>query len=72
MRARRARVTLDATEGNTMPDYEFFCRKCKQPFTQHMHIKEHDEHAAECPKCHRTQGVEKRISFVNVMTAKKS
>ncbi|PTL83220.1 FmdB family zinc ribbon protein [Vitiosangium sp. GDMCC 1.1324] len=55
-----------------MPDYEFFCTKCKQPFTSHMHIKEHDERVAECPKCHRTKSVEKRISSVNVMTSKKS
>lgn len=25
-----------------MPVYEFFCRKCQQPFTEVMSIKEHD------------------------------
>lgn len=55
-----------------MPDYEFFCRKCKQPFTSQMHVKEHDERVAECPRCHQTQEVEKRISQVNVVTSKKS
>jgi len=55
-----------------MPNYEFFCTKCKQPFTSQMHVKEHDERVAECPNCHRTKGVEKRISYVNVMTSKKS
>jgi putative FmdB family regulatory protein len=55
-----------------MPDYDFFCRKCKQPFTSHMHVKEHDEHVAECPRCHASKEVEKRLSHVNVVTSKKS
>lgn len=55
-----------------MPDYEFFCRRCKQPFHTVMSIREHDEHVAECPRCHEAKDVEKRISAVNVMTSKKS
>ncbi len=55
-----------------MPSYEFYCRHCKVPFSSQMHVKEHDERVAECPRCHQTRDVEKRISQVHVVTSKKS
>ncbi|MFZ5468819.1 MAG: FmdB family zinc ribbon protein [Myxococcota bacterium] len=55
-----------------MPDYEFYCRKCKKTFSAHMSVAEHDQHAAPCPNCKQDEQVEKRISFVHVQTSKKS
>jgi putative FmdB family regulatory protein len=55
-----------------MPDYEYYCQHCKQPFSAFMHVKEHDERVAECPRCHQTKNVEKRIAMVNVVTSRKS
>lgn len=55
-----------------MPNYEFYCRKCKRLFSAFMGIREHDEKAAECPECHKATDVEKRLASVNVITSKKS
>jgi putative FmdB family regulatory protein len=55
-----------------MPEYEFYCRHCGEPFTAYMHVKEHDEHVADCPACHESKEVEKRVSDVNVVTSRKS
>ena len=55
-----------------MPEYEYYCRHCRQPFTAMMHVKEHDERMAECPRCHKTKEVEKRIATVNTVTTRKS
>jgi putative FmdB family regulatory protein len=56
-----------------MPEYEFYCKSCGKPFTAFMHVKEHDEHVAECPECHNRKQVEKVIaSDVNVFTSRKS
>ena len=55
-----------------MPEYAYYCRHCKQPFTATMHVREHDERMAECPRCHESKEVEKRLSTVNVVTSRKS
>lgn len=55
-----------------MPEYEFYCRHCKKPFSASMHVEEHERQVVECPQCHDTKEVEKRISEVYVMTSKKS
>ncbi|MCP3103861.1 zinc ribbon domain-containing protein [Myxococcus sp. K15C18031901] len=55
-----------------MPDYDFYCRQCKHPFSSHMSVREHDEQPAECPRCHKAQNVEKRLSAFSAHTRKKS
>ncbi len=55
-----------------MPEYDFYCKTCGKPFSAFMHVKEHDEGVAECPKCHKKSQVEKRIPDVNVFTTSKS
>ncbi|WP_244219516.1 FmdB family zinc ribbon protein [Corallococcus interemptor] len=57
---------------HAMPIYEFFCRKCQEPFTALMTIQEHDKQAPECPRCHDTKEVEKRISPAHAVTTRKS
>lgn len=55
-----------------MPDYDFFCPRCKKQFTAHMSIKEHDSRMAPCPECKSSKGVQRVISHFNVQTTKKS
>lgn len=55
-----------------MPEYEFYCRRCEKPFTAMMHVAEHDAGVAECPECHRTDAVEKRLSTFTASTSRKS
>jgi len=55
-----------------MPVYEFYCRRCKKPFTAVMHISEHDAHVAQCPACHRKKDVEKRLATFTAVTSRKS
>ena len=55
-----------------MPEYEFFCRRCRKPFSILMTLREHDEKQTECPECHKTDQVDRRISHVHTVTSKKS
>lgn len=55
-----------------MPDYEFFCRRCQERFAAHMTMADHEQHAAECPRCHRNNEVERVISHFNIQTTRKS
>ena len=55
-----------------MPDYAFYCRGCKKPFTAVMTIAQHDRGVAACPKCKQRKQVEKRLAVAYVVTAKKS
>jgi putative FmdB family regulatory protein len=55
-----------------MPDYEFYCRRCQEPFSATMSVKEHDTRQVECPKCKKNDQVQKRISLDTVVTSKKS
>lgn len=55
-----------------MPLYEFFCKRCEKPFTAVMHVAEHDADVPECPRCHRKDRVEKRLSSFTAVTSRKS
>ncbi|GEJ57837.1 FmdB family zinc ribbon protein [Anaeromyxobacter diazotrophicus] len=55
-----------------MPVYEFYCRRCEQPFTAEMHVAEHEASVVECPECHRKEDVEKRLSTFTAVTSHKS
>lgn len=55
-----------------MPLYEFFCRRCEKPFAEVMHVEEHEVEVPECPKCHRKDQVEKRLSTFTAVTSRKS
>lgn len=55
-----------------MPVYEFFCSACQESFSAFMHVSEHDDHVAECPKCGRKDDVERRMSSFTAVTSHKS
>jgi putative FmdB family regulatory protein len=55
-----------------MPVYEFHCRRCAKGFTAVMHVAEHEHDVPECPKCHRKDQVEKRMSTFLPVTSHKS
>jgi putative FmdB family regulatory protein len=56
----------------TMPEYAFYCRLCKKPFSAVMTIAQHDHGVAPCPKCKQRRNVEKRLAAAYVVTRKKS
>lgn len=59
-----------------MPVYDYRCEDCGHDFVVVESLKEHDEHqeheGAEqrCPEC-ESANVERRISGVNIQTARK-
>ncbi len=55
-----------------MPVYEFYCRRCDEPFTAVMHVVEHEDHVPKCPECRRKDKVEKRLSTFAAVTSRKS
>ena len=55
-----------------MPVYEFYCHRCEKPFTEKMHVSEHDADVAQCPECHHKDNVEKRLSTFTAVTSHKS
>ncbi len=55
-----------------MPVYDFYCRRCRKPFTAVMHVSEHDAGVAKCPKCEKKDQVEKRMSEFTAVTSRKS
>ncbi len=55
-----------------MPVYEFYCKRCQEAFTEVMHVAEHDARVPECPRCHETKDVEKRMSTFTATTTHKS
>lgn len=55
-----------------MPVYEFYCRRCEKGFAAVMHVAEHEREVAECPECHQTDQVEKRLSAFAPVTSHKS
>ncbi|HZY05716.1 MAG TPA: FmdB family zinc ribbon protein [Anaeromyxobacteraceae bacterium] len=55
-----------------MPEYAFYCRACKKPFTALMTIAQHDRGVAACPRCKQRKAVEKRLAAAFVVTARKS
>lgn len=46
-------VTL--TDRQTMPLYEYICRKCHKKFGEVLTIKEHETKKLHCPKCQSTE-----------------
>ncbi len=54
-----------------MPNYEFRCSGCGEPFTVHESVKDHDQHKEQCPKC-ASRKVEQRMSAFYAKTSKKS
>ena len=55
-----------------MPEYDFYCKRCRRPFSAFMSMREHDAHAATCPTCRRDDQVERRLAAVHVVTSRKS
>ncbi len=55
-----------------MPEYAFYCRPCKKPFTAIMSIAQHDRGVAPCPRCKKRRDVEKRPAAAYVVTGRKS
>jgi putative FmdB family regulatory protein len=55
-----------------MPEYEYFCRRCEQPFVQTMHVAEHEAGVPPCPRCEKKDEVEKRMSSFTPVTSHKS
>lgn len=55
-----------------MPEYAFHCRRCDESFSRTMHVEEHDKELPECPKCGRSDEVEKRITHFQTKTSRKS
>jgi putative FmdB family regulatory protein len=55
-----------------MPEYAFYCRACKKPFTAAMGMAQHDKGVAPCPRCKQRKPVEKRLAAAFVVTARKS
>ncbi len=54
-----------------MPNYEFRCSGCGEPFTVHESVREHDQHKEQCPKC-ASRKVKQRMSAFYAKTSKKS
>lgn len=55
-----------------MPVYEYFCRRCEKPFSETMHVAEHDAKLPRCPRCEKKDRVEKRLSSFTPVTSHKS
>ncbi|HEU4383433.1 MAG TPA: FmdB family zinc ribbon protein [Anaeromyxobacteraceae bacterium] len=55
-----------------MPEYAYYCRDCKKPFTAIQSMAQHDRRVAPCPKCKQRKPVEKRLAAAFVVTARKS
>jgi putative FmdB family regulatory protein len=54
-----------------MPTYEFYCQKCKKPFSVILSIAEYEKKKFQCPKC-KGKKLEQQISAFQTITAKKS
>lgn len=57
-----------------MPIYEYYCGKCKKPFTVVLTFAEFDKKRGKpkCPKCKKSAKVEQVIGGAQVKTSKKS
>ena len=58
-------------EGEVMPTYEYYCRKCDRTFVVYMSLKEHDTEQVRCPHCEGRE-VEQIITPFVAVTSKKS
>jgi putative FmdB family regulatory protein len=54
-----------------MPTYEFWCEKCKKPFTLTLKISEYNKGGFRCPKCKGRQ-VRQLVSTFQTITSRKS
>jgi putative FmdB family regulatory protein len=54
-----------------MPQYEFFCKKCRKIFTAILTLAEHGKGEFVCPHC-KSRDVEQRPAAFHVVTSKKS
>ena len=65
------RDILEEEPLETMPLYEYACRKCGEKFSETLTIKEHETKKIECPKCQSGE-VEKIIEPFFAKTSRKS
>ncbi len=54
-----------------MPTYEFYCEKCKKPFSVILSISEFEKKKYQCPKC-KGKKLKHQISSFQIITSKKS
>ena len=54
-----------------MPTYEFYCQKCKKPFSTILSIAEYDEKKYSCPNC-KSKDLKQQITSFQAVTSKKS
>ena len=54
-----------------MPHYVFFCRACKEQFTQFFHMSELDTSEAKCPKCGSSE-VERQVALFSGATRRRA
>lgn len=54
-----------------MPSYEFFCEKCRKPFTLLLRLAEYEQGGFKCPECRGTR-VKRQLSSFQTKTSKKS
>ena len=54
-----------------MPTYDFYCEKCKKPFTVIISIREYEKKKFKCPKCDGKKFKQQITSFQTI-TSKKS
>ena len=54
-----------------MPTYEFYCEKCKKPFSTILSISEFEKKKYQCPKC-KGKKLKQQITSFQTITSKKS
>ena len=54
-----------------MPHYEFFCRACRNQFSQVLTLSQYETGRIACPRC-RGKKVEQRWAAFYAVTSKKS
>jgi len=54
-----------------MPQYEYYCGKCKKNFSVVLTLAEYDKGKAACPKC-KSKKVEQKVASFFTVTSKKS
>jgi putative FmdB family regulatory protein len=53
-----------------MPTYEFYCEKCKKPFSVIMSISDYEKKKYKCPKCNGKKLRQQITSFQTVTSSK--
>ena len=59
-------------EDDDMPVYEYWCTRCRMFFEVVQSLAEHGRHRPGCPKCSRSDHVERRLSDFTAITSHKS